>query len=255
MNEEIEQGVNESTESPAPEQTQTEAQPDSQKATPEQAEQQQKFVPYERFQELVHDRQERDTKLKAYEERIAQMEKFQSEMSRINQPAKEVNPFVAKLREIDPKYAEYIESLEGRTSKVENLERELQAMRNESLRNQYNSMVDNLHESNKVPEALRPFIKETLDAKALSGQIVTLKDVNEAYKSEFDKYAKLLETTKRETTKSYAADKSKDSNTPSSQPKGKAAGGKDPKATGNREEQLSQIAKAAVLKARAEREL
>lgn len=255
MNEEIEQGVNEQPESPAPEQTQTESQAQPEKVAAEQSEQQ-KFVPYERFQELVHDRQERDNRLKEYEGRMSQMEKqFQSELARINQPTKEVNPFVAKLREIDPKYAEYIEGLEGRTSKVDSLEKELQALRNESLRSQYTSMVGNLHESNKVPEALRPFIQESLDARVMSGQVASLKEVNEAYKAEFEKFAKLLEATKRETTKSYAAEKTKDSSTPASQPKGKAAGGKDVKASGSREDQLSQIAKLAVQKARAERDI
>lgn len=255
LDNEVEQGVTQ--ESPAPDQesnsSENNAPAAAESAQPQS--QQPQTVPYERFQELVHARQQSDAQVKAYEERLAKMERdFQEKLSQVQQPQKQAHPLIEKMREIDPKYAEYLEGLESKTSTIEQLQQKLQQFENAQLRSQYENSISTLHEQNKTPEGLRSFIKEVLDARALSGQIKSIDQVKDAYKAAFEGFSKLLETTKRETTKSYVQDKSKDSSAPPSQPKGTPASGKK-EFKGSREELMAEIAKNVVKRTKAERDL
>jgi hypothetical protein len=212
-------------------------------------------VPYERFQEVIAAKNEIANQVKAYEQRMAEMERRFSEQQKTPQaPQKTVHPFVAKLREIDPGYAEYIESLESRVSKIDSLEQDSQASKLERLRSDYESTVERLHGANKVPEAVRPLIKEMLDGMALRGDLKDVKGVEAAYKKQAERFTSLLETTKRETTKSYVTDKSKDSSAPTSQPKGGRASPKEP-AYKDKEEAFASIVKSALTKSKAERDI
>jgi len=256
--EDNEQVVNqETTESTAPEtQTTSEAPSGSERASQQQTES--KYVPYERFQELVHARQESDARARSYEERMAQLQReFQSQIEALRAPQqKEVHPLVSKMREIDPQYGEYLEKLESRAGRFEAIEQELKQYKQEQLRNQYETAVSGLHEQNKVPSEVRSFIKAMLDSKAFSGELKNVGQVESEYKNVLAQYNKILEVNAREATKKYVQDKKRDSSTPGSQPKGVAASGKTGgKLEGSREDILAQIAKNAVARAKAEREL
>lgn len=233
--------------------TNTESQPESIK---EAGSESSKHVPYERFQEMVHARQESDAKIKAYEERVSKMEReFQSRFESLQpKTVKEQHPLVKAMKDIDPKYAEYFEQQEARLKDYDSLKQEFQSSKQEQIRKQYESAIDSLHVANKTPDAVKAYIRSDLDAKALRGEIQTLDQVSKFYKSSLDGLNKLLEAHAREKTQSYVQDKRKDSATPSSQPKGVAASGKDKGFKGTREDLLANIAKNAVARARSERD-
>jgi hypothetical protein len=255
---EIEQDVNE-TESSAPETSSPSQENNAPPAEPQAGaeSQQSKSIPYERFQELVKARQESDARSQQYEAQLAKMQRdFQEQLTRLQQPqtAKQVHPLVAKMREIDPAYAEYLEGLESRSGKVESLAQELQQIKFQNVLNKYESSVNSLHEQHKTPETVRGFIKEVLDAKARSGEL-ELDQIGSAYKAIADRYNQLLDSTKRETTKSYVKDKSKDSSAPASQPKGVAAGAKKSPRITDSEDMKADVVKSALAKWKAERDI
>lgn len=255
---EIEQGV--ISESPAPETSNSpsnENNPPAAEAQP-QTEQQQKTVPYDRFQEMVKARQDSDQRIQAYEDRMAKMEQnFQEQLARLQQPkpAKQEAALIAKMREIDPAYAEYLEGLESKSGKVDEIAQELQQFKLQNMRNQYESMINGFHEQHKTPESLRGFIKEHLDAQALGGNLKSLDQIEKAYKAVHDRYNQFLESTRRETTKSYVKDKSKDASAPASQPKGVAAGVKKTQQFTDSEDMKSDVVKSGLAKWKAERDI
>lgn len=257
LGDEIEQDV--TSESSAPETSSPSQENNAPPAEPQQTEQQQKTVPYDRFQEVVKSRQEYEQRIQAYDERMAKMERdFQAQLARLQQPApnaKQVHPLVAKMREIDPAYAEYLEGLESKSGEVESVKQELQQMRAQQTLNQYESKISSLHEQNKTPESVRGFIKKALDFAALNGEVKTLDQIEKAYKAVADQYTQLLDATKRETTKSYVKDKSKDASAPASQPKGTAAGPKKAAPFTDSEELKAAIVKSAMQKHKAERDI
>lgn len=190
-----------------------------------------------------------------YQRQMAEMQaRFQEQFA--PKPEKQVNPFVQKLREIDPSYAEYIESLEGRANKVDNLEKTLQRYEQQQLVAKYETAVERMHTESKTPEEIKPFIREQLDAMALSGRLQSPDQVQDVYKTVLARYTTLIDGLKRAERASYVQDKSKDTTAPTSQPKGKApARNEKGQFTGDKEADLANIARRALKRARAEHDV
>ncbi|HYE72212.1 MAG TPA: hypothetical protein VEF04_02735, partial [Blastocatellia bacterium] len=221
----------------------------------EQSEKQVPFHEHPRFKELIDYRRQSEERLAAYEQQIQEMQRMYQEALKARQPQPEINPFVAKLKEIDPRYGEWAESVEARASKAEAVEQELQQLRTERLINQYESAVERLHSEHKTPDTMKARIKRELDAAVIRGE-VKLQDVPRAYKQAFDDYTKWLDEVKRSERASYVQDKSKDATAPSSQPKGKLPPRNEKgQFTGDRESDLAMIAKRALKLSKAEGEL
>lgn len=184
-----------------------------------------------------------------WESRMSDFQRQQEERMKAfqtPQAPKQVNPFVQKLREIDPAYADYIESLEGRASKVETLEQKLDRIESDRLMSQYESTVDKLHAENKVPESDRQLIRKLVDAAAVQNPKIGLRDLPRVYKEVQSQVSQLMEARERAVRASYVQAKTQDASTPASQPKGKSPARNDKgQFTGSREEMLSQIAQRA----------
>lgn len=216
------------------------------------------FHQHPRFQELIQERKSMSSQFEKLQAQYADMEKrYQTNQQEKEAASKPVNPFVAKLREIDPAYAEYIESLETRASKADTIEQRLQEQDRQRLVSDYESGISKLYSDNKVPEELRPFIKEQLDSMAISGQLKHLKDLPEVFKSVQERYSKLAEGWERKTRASYVTDKGKDSAAPSSQNRGKPAkpGSGKSEYTGDRENDMALIARKALRISKAENDI
>lgn len=211
-----------------------------------------KYVPYDRFQEMVRDRQEADKRYRALEERYSSLDK---ELQGLKAPKSQDHPLISEMSKIDPRYGEYLKNLEAKAAKFDTFEQDFNQYRQSQLISQYDNSIHALHEKNKVPEEIRGFIKAQLDVKALRGQI-NLAQVDSEYKAILDSYNKVFESREREATKKYVQERKKDASLPPSQPKGTAASGKsNVKFNGNREELLASVASSALTKARAAKDL
>lgn len=263
VNEEIVQQDANSGDTSAPQ-----TQPDSQLSEPSSQESQSapdqsesKLPPlheHPRFKELIEDNRNYKSRLSEYETRMADFERRYQEAVQSQQPKpeKKTNPFVEKLREIDPAYAEYIESIEARASKAEQVEARFTEMENERIRTQYDSSMSRLQAEHKLPPQVSSLVKQQVDALVMSGQVKDLKEVPAAYKNIAEQYTKMLDELKRSERAQYVTEKSTDARQPSSQPKGKPAT-RDDKGrfmTGDREDHLALIAQKALRVARGESE-
>jgi len=250
-------------ETPAPETDQIDSSNQNTDTSSERVAQSEDNIPFHkhpRWQEVMEKARVAEERSAQYQSQLEQYQSKMTEMERrfqqFSTPKPEVNPFVAKLREIDPKYGEWAESIEGRASQAETLAQELQQMKYERLIERYESSVDKLHNEHKTAPEVRELIKDQLDAMAQSNRI-GMKDLPQVYKSLADKYGKMFENLKRSTTANYVQDKAKDGASPASQPKGKAAPVRNNKGqfTGDRETDLANLAKRAVRISRGEGDL
>lgn len=241
--------------------TQTDS--ETQVAQPEQSsapqdKEQTPFHEHPRFKELIDSNRTYKEQLSSYEQRMEAMQRqFQEQITRMQPaPQKEINPFVSKLKEIDPRYAEWAEQLEARATKAEAVERDLQEFKRERLVSNYESSVEKLHAEHKISDELKPYVKAHLDALAVSGQLKELSQVPEIYKKVAERYQQLVSNVERATTAKYTQAKKADNKTPASQPKGKAPTSRNEKGqfTGDREADSALIAKRVMEVVRAERD-
>lgn len=254
------QGANEA-ESPEPQEQSAEPIQESPAKETQSAQSPEPNVPFHehpRFKELIEERRQYADRVSQYESRFAEMERrLQDQAQQRPEPHKQVNPFVAKLKEIDPAYGQWAENMEQRAQQAEVLAREMQEIKQERIRSEYETTVSKLHSDSKVPESLRPFIREQLDALALSGQIRSVKDVPNAYKAIQEKYTSLIDGIKREERASYVSAKSQDASAPTSQPKGKAPSRNDRGqfTSGDRETDMAMLVKRALKISKAENDI
>lgn len=215
------------------------------------------FHEHPRFKELIEQNRAAKEQLSAYEQRMEALQRqFEERISSLQpKPQKEVNPFVSKLKEIDPKYAEWAESVEARASKAEALEREIAEFKRERLVQSYESGVEKLHSEHKISDELKPYVKAQLDALAVSGQLREMSQLPSVYKAVADKFRALSESIERSTTAKYTQAKKADAKSPTPQPKGKAVSRNEKgQFTGDREADSALIAKRVMEVVRAERD-
>lgn len=157
-----------------------------------------------------------------YEQQLAE---FQRRFEQSSKPAEQPkrHKFVEKLAEIDPEYASYIEGLEQRAAKAEQLEKRFGQMDQQQVVKEYESAVERMHAENKVPEELKARIKRELDFRAMTNPNLGLRDLPNVYKEVLEDHTKWIDSIKRAERSSYVADKSKDARAPSTQPKGAPA--------------------------------
>lgn len=221
----------------------------------EQSEKPQPFHEHPRFKEVIESNRSYKTQLEQYEAKTAELERKYDEMVRAQAPKPTEHPFKAKLREIDPAYAEYLESLEGKASSVDEVKQELQQLKYERLVTQYEGEVSRAQNEAKTTPEVHGFIKSQLDAMARAGQ-VQMRDVPAKYKELASNFNTLLDSVKRAERASYVADKSKDAASPATQPKGKAPSRNDKgQFTGDREHDLALITKRVMKISKAESDI
>lgn len=230
-------------ESSAPQETvesQTQPQEATAKETP--------FHEHPRFKELIEERKQMQEQLQTFQR---QFQEQQAQFKSFSEKKPDQHAFVAKLAEIDPKYGEWAQDMEKTKQEFAELKAWRQEQARDKLISDYNTSVEKLNETNKVPAEWREFVKSQMDALAFSGRINDLKELPKAYADVYGKISKLMEGTKRAERASYVADKSKDSAVPASQPRGKVASGKADAAPKSRDEMLASVVSSALKQTRA----
>lgn len=204
-----------------------------------------------------------DPRIRDYIERQVskQTQSLQSEWQRqmeASRPAqqKPANKFVERLREIDPAYAEYIESLEARASKVEQLEQNFSSLEQQKQYERYESALNKLHEENKVSQSDRALIQEKVEYRASKNPKLGLSDLPGLYKQALEEHTKYVDGIKRAERAQYVSDKSKDAKAPAPAPKGTApTPGEKPKKFTDREDFLGSVVKRALNRSKAESDI
>lgn len=235
--EEIESG-SESTESGVAEGSSTEAsdsgssnEASTQVAAPKQ--QETPFHEHPRFKELVEQKNEFSKRYQDMESRYKTLEQQLSSF-RDSQPKAptETDQLIADLKKVDPRLANVIESqlkaaktAESVQQRLEQFEKQSQESARQSTLTSAVSKINSLHETNKMSDFGKQFINNQLDLAYRGGKLNAsdLKAVESAY-SESAKAVKAFEDSlKRDVTKSYVQEKTKDASVPSSLPKGAQA--------------------------------
>jgi hypothetical protein len=130
---------------------------------------------------------------------------------------------MARLKEIDPEFAERFETLDKTREQIAELSQWKQAQEMERVRSNAVNTINTLHSQNKVPAEMQEFYNSQLEARYMQNPQAFLKDIQGAYKSIHEQVSKILEARDRAARESYVTEKKKDTKVPASQPKGKPA--------------------------------
>lgn len=198
-----------------------------QEAAPEPKEEVQvPFHEHPRFKELI---EERRTFKEQLDKQSGYMEALQRELqaSRSSQQPKQANepkykPLLEHLKSINPEFAAYQEELmqrteaaEKRAGAAEEVQKRLEAYEQREFQSNAMNRLNNLYETNKVPETLRTRYEREVRAlayeKEVRGEKLTLKDVDGLFSQVHNEYTPFLESLKRETLKGYVQGKKSDS--------------------------------------------
>lgn len=197
-----------------------------QEAAPEPKEEPQiPFHEHPRFKEIIDER-------RAFKEQLDKqsgyLEALQRELqaSRAAQP-KPVNepkykPLLEHLKAINPEFAAYQEDIlnrteaaEKRAAAAEEVQKRLEAYEQREFQTSALNRLQNLYESNKIPETIRTRYDREIRSLAydqeIQGKKLSLKDIDNLFSSVHNEYTPFLESLKRETLKGYVQGKRSDS--------------------------------------------
>lgn len=186
------------------------------------------FHEHPRFKEVIEQKNQAVSAVKDLEARYRQLEAtLQKMQSSAPKPAdNEREAFYKSLEGINPAFAkilkdQYESTKETQTIKEQmaSLQREYQVANEDRLRQAAVSEVTKLHTENKVSPEIQELYNNQLDAMARAGQLKSVEDVANAYKSIHTSYTKIFEGFRKAERESYVSAKKADSAIPSSQPK------------------------------------
>lgn len=209
-----------------------------------------KYVPYERFQEII---QQKNEFVKRLEEHEARYRALEDRMKPKVEPTED--KLLSRLKGIDPEFAERFEKLNSSLGELETLKQWKAQAEQERVRSEAQSELSRLHNEFKVPSDEQDYFKDLVQLRVqrleAGGRHLSVKDLASVYKDVYDTQNKMYEVRKRATIANYTADK-KSTATPSLK-KGDA-----PKATQkpqqfsrDREEAKAQIIKQTMERVRA----
>lgn len=210
-----------------------------------------KYVPYERFQEIIQQKNEYDRRLQEQEARYKALEE------RMNKPKVEPteDKLLARLKGIDPEFAERFEKLNGSLGELETLKQWKAQAEAERTRSQAESELSRLHSEFKVPKDEQDYFKDLLQLKVqrieASGRMLSIKDLEPIYKELHESENKRFESRKRATIANYTASKKTDSTPALSKGVAPKQAPTKVKYSSDREEAKAQIIKQALEQHRA----
>lgn len=225
-NEELNSGVEESV-SPEPSSSESgssESQAQASETKPDapgEGKPEEKYVPYNRFQEVIAQKNQFAEQLKVIQ---AQQAEMQRRFQEINRPAapKQEDPLIARLKGMDPEFGSKFEELAGLKGQIEQFQNWQKQQELASLRNEAYSTIDKLHEENKVEPAFRGFYKELIESAIMKNPKLELNDLPAVYKDVHTRLQKQFEDFRRTERESYVSSKKADAKMPASQPKSTA---------------------------------
>jgi len=207
MSNELESTASEvSTESPSETPSQP-ATPKTESPATQESKTSEKYVPYERFQEIIQQKNEFVKRLEEHEARYKALEE------RFNKPKAEPqeDKLLARLKGIDPEFAERFEKLNGSLAELEALKQWKAQADQERIRNEAQSELNRLHSEYKVPKDEQDYFKDLVQLRVqrleASGKPLTVKDLASVYKDVYETQNRMYEVRKRATIANYAAEK------------------------------------------------
>jgi Zn-dependent M32 family carboxypeptidase len=218
-------------------------------AASESSPKQEQYVPYDRFKELV---EQKNQFAKQFEDTQKALSELRERLDRDSKPkeaqAPQADPkkMIERLRGIDPEFASYQEHL---LTQLEQARQFQQQLEQQNYITSATNLVSKLQGELKVD----PVLHQSYLAQIPHGTPV--QHIEKAYKELHSKMEKYLEGIKRSTTATYAEAKKSDSAVP------KTAKGTAPKTapklqfSNDREEAKSQIAKLALQRLRANNDI
>jgi hypothetical protein len=180
-----------------------------------------KYVPYDRFQEVIAQKNELAAQAKQLQEQYTRLDSQIQQMNKGNLSKTQEDALISRLKGIDPEFGGRIEQMHSRLSQVDSLTQRLASFEQNQLRSQAENAVKGLHEQYKVPENMRNFYRDALEAAENRGELKNVGEIPNVYKKVHDQFAAVIEATKRSERESYVKAKAPDSKLPTSQPKGK----------------------------------
>lgn len=211
------------------------------------------FHEHPRFKELVEQKNAERSQREALEAKLAQ---FEERFTKMSQPAKQEDPLIARLKQIDPEFGERFEKLNASQQELAELREWRQNYESSQIREKAVSSVQTLHSENKVTPELKSLIESDLIALDSQGKLRGLADIPAAYKASLEKYTRLIDGIRRSEREGYVKAKSQDASSPTSQPKGKAApNASNSKFQGNREDARAQLIKSVLKQSKASNSL
>lgn len=173
------------------------------------------YVPYERFQEIIQQKNEFEKRLAEHDKRYKDLE---SRMSRPKETPKE-NPLMSRLKTVDPEFGTWAEQQEAVRSQLEELKQWKTAAEQEKLKSSVESTIEKLHSEYKVPSEMQKTYKALLQQEVLEiesgGRMLTVADLAGVYKSIHENLNKYFEIQKRANIANYASSKKQDAAIPS----------------------------------------
>lgn len=156
-----------------------------------------KYVPYDRFNEVIQQKNEHAKAVEDYKRQVSDLQAKFQEFSRPKEAPK-ANPLIERLKGIDPEFGKWAEAQEQKASELE----ELRAWRSQSeqqrLATEISSSVEKLHSEYKVPAEAKEIYQHLLRAKATAieatGRKLGIQDLPNLYKSVHEDLGKLNRT-------------------------------------------------------------
>lgn len=214
---ELEQSAPDVSAESSPATESTEAPAVSQETAPKQ----EQYVPYERFKELVEQKNEFSKKFEELEKRHKDYQsRFEQQDKASKGPSKD-EQLLARLKGIDPEFAEFMQSQSSKAAKVEALEQRLaeydqreSARSQEAIRSQASSALEKLQGEHKVDKTIHEFYVARIKEMAQANPNLGLQDLPNVYKGLHDNMNKFLEAQKRTSLTEYSDTKKVDSKVP-----------------------------------------
>lgn len=213
-----------------------------------------KYVPYERFQEIIQQKNEFAKRQEELEARYKALEE------RVSRPREEPKPkteseIVKKFKAVGPEFGTWAEQLESSQQELVALREWRAQAEQERIRGQAESELNRLHSHFKVPADEQDYFKDLLQLKVqrieAGGRMLGIKDLESVYKEIHDSENKRYEARKRATIANYASSKKADSTPASSKGVAPKQVPTKVKYSTDREEAKAQIIKQALEQHRA----
>lgn len=170
-----------------------------------------KYVPYERFQEII---QQKNEFVKRLEEHEARYKALEDRMNRPKEEPKKENPLLGRLKTIDPEFGTWAEQMEASRTELQALREWRTQAEAERTRSEAQNEVSKLHAQYKIPDDLKDhynmYLRNEVSKLEASGRALSVKDLPSIYKSVHDSLNKVFESQKRATIANYAVSKKTD---------------------------------------------
>ena len=192
------------------------------------AEQTTPFHQHPRFQELVQQRRDSEERAKAIEARYTELEQRIQQMQ--TSSAKQEDPLLTRLKQIDPEFGSRFEKLAGLESQVEQVNQWRQEMQMEQDRQQASQNLSDLYKQYNVSDSMRTRYEREIKALAYENPNLGIKDLPNVFKAVHEDFTKWQDEFRRKERESYVTDKNA-SKTPQSVTGGTAPAGSKPNTT------------------------